>query len=147
MKQEHKQEYGPLSGFPRQVSVNSSAQIQQTPKVIEVTRSSSVSSSVIRNKSESTVRSSAGKVHDNWGWFEDFHDHSNLIKGNSHPKGSRRGSGNRKEGLLHFHDSVNPLNEIIPKKKGSGEETSFGLFYLYILVLSLLFFCLRLSVK
>jgi len=135
------------ANLPRQVSVDTSN--CHPPKVIEVqvSRSASVSasatSSVIRNKSESTVGSSAaGKIiHDNWGWFEDIHDHSNSnsSKGggnNKSPtsssdeqnnkKAGKNSSSNKKKkkkgGLLHFHDLVNPLNEIIPKK-GSGDKT------------------------
>ncbi len=119
------------SGFARQVSVDTSNKNIQTsattpPRVIEVVNASGSSTSVIRNKSESTVSSAAGtSAAAEYGWFEDIHDHSS--KGNKSPDGDKKGrrGSRQKTGLLLFDDLVNPLNAIVasvPKKKNGGKE-------------------------
>jgi hypothetical protein len=127
---------GDTSRFLRQVSVDSSTQnnISAPPKVIQVTRTASSSSSVIRNKSESTVGSSTGgNTARDWGWFEDIHDHSSKGGGNKSPnsddkKGENGKSSKKKGGLLLFDTLVNPLNAIYHKV--TGKKIKFVEFFL-----------------
>ena len=106
--------------FPRHVSVDSSA----PPHVIEVTRqSSSTTSSVIGNKSDSTVGSSAGNAANNWGWFEDIHDHSS--KGKKSPSDKKDHKNKKKGDFLRFTELVNPLTDVMPKKNHSGKKILF----------------------
>lgn len=144
------------SGFARQVSVDTSNNIQPNtiapPKVIEVINASGSSTSVIRNKSESTVSSAAGTsaAAKDWGWFEDIHDHNS--KGNKSPDGDKKGrrESTKKTGLLLFDDLVNPINAIVPsvpKKKNEGEVTGSLVFreskQRKILIFFIFFSCTR----
>lgn len=110
-------EEGKTDSFVRQVSVDSSTNVPL--KVVEVNRlvSSNGSSSVVRNKSDSTVGSSACNAAKDWGWFEDIHDHTSKGNNKSPPSGDKKGSNRKSGGLLLFNDLVNPINDIEPKKK------------------------------
>lgn len=111
------------SGFARQVSVDTSNTKPSTaapPRVIEVPNAIGSSTSVIRNKSESTVSSAAATAAKDWGFFEYIDDHSS--KGKS-PDGEKKvKKGDKKTGLLLFDDLVNPLNEIVAKQKNGGKS-------------------------
>lgn len=117
------------AGFVRQVSVDTSGSnynLPIPPRVIEVPTANGLSTSVIRNKSDSTMSSAAGHSANakDWGWFEDIHDHSS--KGNKSPDGEKIGKKESKQGgLLNFDNDMKPLNEIAPKKKSAGKKKYF----------------------
>mmetsp|Transcript_19186 Transcript_19186/g.21747 ORF Transcript_19186/g.21747 Transcript_19186/m.21747 type:complete len:575 (+) Transcript_19186:73-1797(+) len=122
------------SVFARQISVDSSAPPASVVYVVRnemmngnkvntddsgscrpPVRTSSVASSVIRNKSGSTVESS-GNAMDGWGWFQDLHD---PAKGKS-PSDEK---GDKKRSLLLFDSLVNPLNDIGLNNIGEKQES------------------------
>lgn len=122
------------SVFARQISVDSSAPPASVVYVVRnemmngnkvntddsgswrpPVRTSSVASSVIRNKSGSTVESS-GNAMDGWGWFQDLHD---PAKGKS-PSDEK---GDKKRSLLLFDSLANPLNDIGLNNIGEKQES------------------------
>ena len=114
------------SGFARQVSVDTSNTKPNTaapPRVIKVPNASGSSTSVIRNKSESTVSSAAATAAKDWGFFEYIDDHSS--KGKSPDGEKKMKKGDKKTGLLLFDDLVNPLNDIVPKQKNGSKSKIF----------------------
>lgn len=106
-------------GFTRQVSVDSSTpNTKAPPKIVEVTHISSSSLS-IRNKSESTIGSSAANTAKDWGWFEDIHEGKDRSP--SYDKKGYKKTG----GLIPFNELVNPLHDLEPKK-GSDKRDTYG---------------------